>query len=46
MGAQIGPIFPTGFDCNVISLDIPTEGITTRGWDIQPMTNPMVSTDC
>ena len=41
-GALAGPHQPVEFESDMISLDIPMEGITIEGWKITPLIRPVV----
>ena len=42
-GAQPGPHQVVEFESDMITLDIPMEGITKDGWKITPLMRPVVS---
>lgn len=42
-GARPGPHQVIEFESDMITLDIPMEGITTDGWKITPLMRPVVS---
>ena len=42
-GAILGCDQLVGFESDTITLDIPVEGITIKGWEITPLVPPVVS---
>ena len=42
-GAVLGLHQPVGFEADTITLDIPTNGIANKGWEITPLISPVVS---
>ena len=42
-GALVGPHQPVEFEADAISLDIPMEGLSVKGWEIAPLIRPVVS---
>ena len=42
-GVLPGPHQPVEFEKDMITLDIPVEGTTLKGWKITPLVRPVVS---
>ena len=41
-GAIVGPHLPIEFEASGISLELPSKGVTLKGWRLLPLFNPEV----